>query len=93
MLTGTAIEMVAPGAKLLVVHAQIRYRVAMSMLLRQIARYVAQKAASDPEAKEKAIKAAQVVADEAKHIAKEDDRAYATGRAVRRAFDRLLSDR
>ena len=81
------------AAKCVAVLVQIRYRAAMSMLLRQIARYVARKAASDPEAKEKAIKAAHAVADEAREIAKQDDRAYATGRAVRKAFDRLLNDR
>ena len=65
----------------------------MSMLLRQIARYVAEKVASDPEAKEKAIKVAHDVVDEAKQIAKQDDRAYAAGRACRRALDKMLSDR
>ena len=61
----------------------------MSVLLRQIARYVAQKAASEPEAREKVVKAARGVVEEAKKIAKEDDRAYAAGRALRRAFDQL----
>ena len=65
----------------------------MSMLLRQIARYAAQKVASDPVAKEKAIKAAHAVADQAKQIAKEDDRAFAAGQACRRAFDKLLSNK
>ena len=72
---------------------RIGYRAAMSVLLRQIARYVAQKAASDPEAREKAIKAARGVVVEATQIAKEDDRAYAAGRAFRRAFDKLKSNR
>jgi hypothetical protein len=65
----------------------------MSVLLRQIARYVAQKAASDPEAREKVIKAARGAVVEATQIAKEDDRAYAAGRAFRRAFDKLQSNR
>ncbi len=73
--------------------AEIDYGVAMSMLLRHITRYVTQKIASDPQAKEKAIKVAHGVVDEAKQIAKQEDRAYAAGRAVRRAFDKLLSDR
>jgi hypothetical protein len=64
------------------------YCAAMSVLLRKIARYVAQKAASDPEAREKAVKGARVVFEEAKQIAKENDRAYAAGRAFRRAFDK-----
>ena len=63
------------------------------MLLRQIARYVAQKAASNPEMREKALKAARGVAEEARQVAKEDDRAYAAGRAFRRAFDKLASKR
>jgi len=65
----------------------------MSVLLRQIARYVGQRAASDPEAREKVVKIARGVVQEAKQIAKEDDRAYAAGRAFRRAFDKLQRDR
>ena len=65
----------------------------MTMLLRQIARYVAQKAAADPRAREIALKAAQSAADEAKHIARQDDRAYAAGRAVRQALNRLNNGR
>jgi hypothetical protein len=66
---------------------------AMSLLLRQIARYVAQKAASDPRAREIALRAAQGAADEAKNIARQDDRAYAAGRAVRQAMKRLNNGR
>ena len=62
----------------------------MSVLLRQIARYVAQKVAANPEIREKVVKA---VVEETKQIAKEDDRAYAAGRAFRRAFDKLLRNR
>lgn len=65
----------------------------MSILLRKIARHVAQQVASHPQAKQKAIEAAHTVADEAKQIAKEPDRAYAAGKAVRRAFDSFLSKR
>ncbi len=65
----------------------------MSVLLRQIARYVAQKAASNPEAREKMVKAARGIVEEAKQIAKKDDRAYAAGRAFRRAFDKLQGNR
>ena len=64
----------------------------MSMLLRKIARYAAQKVASNPEAKEMAVKAARSVAEEAKQIAKEEDRARAAGKAVRRAYNKFLSD-
>ena len=65
----------------------------MSVLLRHLARYVAQKAASDPDAREKVGKAARGVVEEARQIAKENDRAYAAGRAVRRAFDKLQRNR
>ena len=65
----------------------------MSLLLRQIARYVVQKVASNPEAREKMVKAACGVVEEAKQIAKKDDHAYAAGRAFRRAFDKLQSNR
>ena len=73
--------------------AWIAYCAEMLISLRQIARYVAQKAASDPKAREKAVKVARGVVNEAKQIAKEDDRAYAAGRALRRAFDKLQNNR
>ena len=65
----------------------------MSFLLRHIARYAAQKLASDPRAREKAAKAARVVVDEAKLIARGQNRARAAGRALRRAMNRLQGDR
>ncbi len=65
----------------------------MSFLLRHIARYAAQKLASDPRAKEKAAKAARVIADEARQIARGGDRAEAAGRALRRAMNKLQGDR
>lgn len=65
----------------------------MSVLLRQMVRYVAQKAASDPEAREKVIKVARGVVKETKKIAKEDDRAYAAGRSFRRVVGKLRSNR
>jgi hypothetical protein len=65
----------------------------MSFLLRHIARYAAQKLASDPRAKEKAAKAARVIVGEAKQIAREGDRARAAGRAVRRVMNKLRGDR
>ncbi|MEP0520733.1 MAG: hypothetical protein ABJO09_12460 [Hyphomicrobiales bacterium] len=60
----------------------------MSILLRKIAHYVVQKAASDPEAREMARKVARGAVDEAKKIANEKDSAYAAGRALRRALRR-----
>ena len=65
----------------------------MSFLLRNIARYAVQKLASDPRAKEKAAKAARVVAGEAREIARGEDRARAAGRALRRAMNKLQGDR
>lgn len=72
---------------------RVRYHTAMSLLLRKLARYVAQKAASDPQAREKAVKTAAGVVEQAKLIAREDDPAYAAGRAFRRAFDKLQNGR
>jgi hypothetical protein len=65
----------------------------MSVLMRQIARYVARRAASDPELRAKALGAAQSIFVEAKQIAREDNRAYAAGRAFRRAVEKLRTDR
>ena len=65
----------------------------MSIILRQIARYAAQKLASDPRTREKAAKAARAVAGEARQIAREQDRARAAGRAVRRALNKLQGGR
>jgi hypothetical protein len=61
----------------------------MSVLLRHIARYAAQKLASDPRVKEQATKAAHVVAGEVRQIAREENKAHAAGRAVRRAMNKL----
>ncbi len=65
----------------------------MSFLLRHIARYAAQKLASNPRAREAAAKAARVVVDEATHIARRKDKAWAAGRALRRAMNKLQGDR
>jgi hypothetical protein len=64
----------------------------MSFLLRHISRYAAQKLASDPRAKEKVAKVARSVVDEARHIAREKDKARAAGRALRRAMNKLQGD-
>lgn len=74
---------------MLAVTRRFRYDPLMAFLLRHLARYAAQKIASDPQAREKAVKAARVVVKEAKTIAREEDRAEAAGRAVRRVFDRF----
>ena len=61
----------------------------MSFFLRHIGRYAAQKLASDPRVREKAAKVANVAVNEARRIAREEDRARAAGRAVRRAINKL----
>ncbi|NKB54029.1 MAG: hypothetical protein GKR97_17760 [Rhizobiaceae bacterium] len=64
------------------------YDADMSPLLSKIARYVVQRAASDPRAREKVAKVALGVAAETKQIASENDRAYAAGKALRRAIQK-----
>jgi hypothetical protein len=65
----------------------------MSLFLRQIARYAAQKLASDPRARDKAANAARAVIDGTKQMTREEDKARAAGRAVRRALNKLQRDR
>ena len=65
----------------------------MSLLLRHIGRYAAQKLASDPWARKTAAKIASVVVAEASQIARGEDRARAAGRALRRAMNKLQGDR
>ncbi|MCZ6611706.1 MAG: hypothetical protein O6941_03650 [Planctomycetota bacterium] len=65
----------------------------MSFVLRNLARYAAQNLASNPQVRETAAQAARVVVDEAKQIARREDKARAAGRAVRRALNRLQGDR
>ena len=64
----------------------------MSFLLRHIARYVAQKLASNPQAREKAARVARVVVGEARQIVRREDKARAAGRALRRAMNKLQGD-
>ena len=77
----------------LVGDGRIGYSSAMSVLFRQIARFAAQKIASDPQLRAKTAEAARHAVEEAKQIAREEDRAHAAGRAVRRALNRLQGDR
>jgi membrane-bound ClpP family serine protease len=65
----------------------------MSFFLRHIGRYAAQKFASDPRAREKAAKLANAIVSEARQIAREEDRARAAGRALRRAMNKLQGNR
>ncbi len=62
-------------------------------ILRQLVYYVAQKAAANPKAREKAIEAARAVVQKSKQIAEEDNRAHAAGSAVRKVLDNLKSKR
>lgn len=64
----------------------------MAFLMRQLARYAAQKLANDPVVREKATEAARKVAGEARQIAREEDKARAAGRAVRRFLNSLDDD-
>ena len=64
----------------------------MSFLLRHIARYVAQKLASNPLAREKAAGVARVVVGEARQFVRREDKAQAAGRALRRAMNKLQGD-
>ncbi len=65
----------------------------MSLLFRHIARYATQKLAAHPRVRESAAKAARVVVDEARQIAREEDRARAAGRALRRVMNKMQGDR
>ncbi len=65
----------------------------MSFLLRNIARYAAQKLASNPQARETSAKVARGIVNEARHNARREDKARAAGRALRRAMNKLQGDR
>ena len=65
----------------------------MSLLFRHIARYATQKLASNPRARETAVKTARVVVDEVRQIAREEDRVRAAGRALRRVMNKMQGDR
>ena len=65
----------------------------MSLFLRHIGRYAAQKLASDPRVRKQAAKVASAVVNEASQIARGEDRARAAGRAVRRAINKLQGNR
>ena len=65
----------------------------MSVLLRKIARYAAQKLAADPRVRAKAAEAARAAVDKGKQIARQEDPARAAGRALRRTLNRLRGDR
>ncbi len=57
----------------------------MLPVVKHLARVGIKKLMADPEAREKAVKVAQAVTEEAKQIAAEPDRARAAGKAFNRA--------
>jgi hypothetical protein len=65
----------------------------MSPLLNRIALHMAQRFAAKPEVREKAATAARAVVEEARLIARDQDRARAAGRSFRRLLDNLRGDR
>ena len=65
----------------------------MSFLLRNIARYAAQKLAADPRVRAAAARGAQAAVEEGKRVVAEEKRAYAAGQAVGRALHKLRGNR
>ncbi len=65
----------------------------MSPLISKLARYMAQKAASDPEAREKMTRVAKRVVHEAGQISRDKNRAYAAGKAFRRVLGEVQGDK
>ena len=61
----------------------------MALFLRHIARYAVRKIASDPVARDQAVRAARGVAQEVKKIARDEDPAKAAGSALRRAIKKI----
>lgn len=58
----------------------------MSLALKTLAQFAIKKLASSPEARQKAAEVARTVAQEAKHISNQDDRARAAGKAFSKAL-------
>lgn len=65
----------------------------MSFLIRRVFRFAAQKVAADPRVREKAGEYVRFVSEEARVIARDEDRARAAGRSVRRFLNRVQADR
>ena len=58
-------------------------------ILRHLVYYVAQKAAADPDTWEKMARTVRSVIQKTDDVVHQEDRAYAAGRAVRLALDKL----
>ena len=69
----------------------IGYTGAMSLALKTLAQFAIKKLASNPEARQKAVDVARTVAQEAKQINAQDDKARAAGKAFSKAL-RSLKD-
>lgn len=65
----------------------------MSALLSRLVRFAVRRVVQDPRARATVANAARGVAEEARVIAAEKDRARAAGRSVRRAMNKLQSGR
>lgn len=65
----------------------------MPLFVRQIVQNIVRKAASDPVLREKASNVSREIVEEGKQIVKEKDRAYAAGKAFRRALNNLQKER
>lgn len=64
----------------------------MSFILNRLVRYAARKVLFDPSARRAVTTVARGIAEEAKHIARDEDRARAAGRSFRRVLNRLQAD-
>ena len=63
----------------------------MNPILRQVASHAVRRLAADPKFRAQAMKVARAALDEGQKIARDEDRARAAGRAVRRALGWLQS--
>ena len=64
----------------------------MNPLFAGLIRMGARKLAANPKMREKSARAARAALDEARRIARADDRPRAAGQAVRRVLNRLRDD-
>ena len=65
----------------------------MSLFLSRVVRFALRKIAFEPRTRGVVIKAARGLADEARLIAEDKDRARAAGRSLRRAIDKAQGGR
>ena len=64
----------------------------MPFFVRQIVQTIVTKVASEPELREKATNVARELVEEGKQITKEEDRAYAAGKAFKRMVKKYTED-